>query len=587
MAEGAQIDAWLAAFDAALRAGDPARVAALFHAGAHWRDLLAFTWNIVTVDGPAGIAALLAGTLATTAPRDWRRTGPVEGDSAWIAFATTTGPGIGRITLRDGRADVLFTMLAEIAGHEEPRGPTRPLGTSHRATPGRQTWAEARARRRARLGAEDQPEVLIIGGGQGGLALAARLKALGVPALVVERNARAGDSWRNRYRTLVLHDPVWYDHLPYMPFPPHWPVFAPKDKIGDWLESYALALDLDLWTGTTATKARRDGDRWAVTVDRDGAPVTLRPAHLVVATGAYGPPRLPDWPGAGGFGGTLIHSAAYQDGRPWAGKRAVVVGAASSAHDIALDLWEAGAEVTLVQRSSSCVIRSETLMEMAFDLYSEGALARGIDTDRADLIAASTPYARFTDSQRALYARIRERDADFYHRLTASGFLLDWGEDDSGLMMKALRTGSGYYIDVGASDLIADGRIGLRAGQGVARISPTGAVLEDGTDLPADLIVACTGYQSMHRTLAGLISDEVAEAVGPVRGLGSGVAGDPGPWLGELRNMWKPLAIRNLWFHGGNLALSRFYSRVLALQLKARVLGLPTPVWGSPDQRGA
>jgi putative flavoprotein involved in K+ transport len=226
-------------------------------------------------------------------------------------------------------------------------------------------------------------------------------------------------------------------------------------------------------------------------------------------------------------------------------------------------------------------------MDLGFDIYSEEAVAKGIDVDRADLLSAATPFSRFAEGQKALYRRIRAQDADFYARLVASGMLLDFGEDDTGLMMKALRTASGYYIDVGASELIASGEVGVIAGQGVARVVPEGLVLDNGRTVAADVVVACTGYQSMHRTVAGIVSEEAAQAVGPCWGLGSGVRGDPGPWQGELRNMWKPTAIRNLWFHGGNLALSRFYSRFVALQLKARMVGLPVTVWGGPDQRGA
>ncbi len=589
MTPDAAVSAWLQDFGAALAAGDLPRAADLFEPGGFWRDLLAFTWNIRTLEGRAAIAATLAETLAHTRPAGWRTVGsaeaPAPGEAAaWIAFDTALARGRGRLHLRDGRARVLFTAIDDLIGHEEARGPRRPQGVVHGARRDRITWSDARAARRAALGRTMQPEVVIIGGGQGGLALGARLKALGVPALIVERNPRAGDSWRNRYRTLVLHDPVWYDHMPYIPFPDTWPVFTPKDRMGDWLEAYALALDLDLWTSTTALSARRDADRgrWAVTVERAGERLMLEPRELVFATGAYGPPREIDWPGAATFEGTILHSSAWTGAQGWAGRRAVVVGSASSAHDIAVDLWEAGAEVTMVQRSPTCVVRSETLMELGFSDYSEAALARGLTHEMADWLAAATPYALLAEGQRDLYARIRDRDAAFYRRLAAAGFALDFGPDGTGLFMKALRTAAGYYIDVGGSELIAQGKVRLVSGQGVRAIAPRAVVLDDGTALPADLIVACTGYRSMHETVAGIVSRVAADAVGPCWGLGSGVPGDPGPWQGELRNMWKPTAVDGLWFHGGNLALSRFYSRFVALQLKARTAGLPTPVSGRP-----
>ena len=571
------VASWLSAFSQALAAQDHATATALFVPDGYWRDLLALTWTIQTSEGPDQIAALLAATVPVQQPRNLTP----DGDDGWFTFETTAGPALGRVTLRGGKCHTLFTCLQDLKGHEEPKGPRRPLGLTHRADPDRQTWSELRATEVARIGAPDQPYALIIGGGQGGLALGARLRALGVPFLIVEKNPRAGDSWRNRYRSLVLHDPVWYDHMPYLPFPDTWPVFTPKDKMGDWLQAYASVFELNLWTRSTVTQATHDpgAGRWTVTVDRDGQPVTLHPAQLVFATGAYGPPRPVDFPGSDSFAGPLLHSSAYADGRQYAGKRCVVIGAASSAHDVAVDLWEAGAEVTMVQRTPTTVVRSETLMELGFEIYSEAALAKGISVEKADLISASLPYGLFAAGQKTLYDTIRARDAAFYARLSASGFALDFGEDDSGLMMKALRTASGYYIDVGASDLIASGQIGVVSGDPVAEILPGAVRLHSGRDLPADVIIACTGYQSMNEAVAGIVSRQVADAVGPCWGLGSGVRGDPGPWQGELRNMWKPTAQDGLWFHGGNLALSRFYSRVVALQIKARFEGIPTPVY--------
>jgi len=578
-------ETWLNSFSARLAAGDAGGALDLFTDDCYWRDLLSFTWNIKTMEGRPAIAAMLAETLGRTAPGGWAIEGTPETNGniteAWLRFETASAWGTGRLRLRDGRCHTLLTAMRDLKGHEVPQGPSRPKGIEHKADRNRETWSEARARERAGLGQTEQPYCLIIGGGQGGLALGARLKQLGVPTLIVEKNARAGDSWRNRYRSLVLHDPVWYDHMPLLPFPDTWPVFTPKDKMGDWLEAYASLFELDLWTSTTCDSASYDTERglWDVKVNRDGRQTALTPRHLVFCTGGYGPPRHIYWPGAAAFSGIRMHSSAYKDGRAYAGKRCVVIGAASSAHDVAVDLWEAGAEVTMIQRTPTVVVRSETLMELGFDIYSEAALARGLTTEKADLIAAATPFALFTEAQINLYREIRARDAAFYERLAASGFAFDFGEDDSGLVVKALRTASGYYIDVGASELIMRGDITVISGDPVARLTRTGIGLESGRELDADVIIECTGYHTMQQAVAGIVSREVADAIGPCWGVGSGVRGDPGPWLGEIRNMWKPTAQDALWFHGGNLALSRFYSSFVAWQIKARMEGIGTEVY--------
>ncbi|WP_274627780.1 NAD(P)/FAD-dependent oxidoreductase [Arvimicrobium flavum] len=579
---------WLASFSHQIEAGDVAAVAGLFLDECYWRDLLAFSWNIKTVEGREGVREMLAATLASARPSGWAIEGEAAEENgtieAWFTFETSVAWGSGLMRLRNGKCRTLFTATTDLKGFEEKRGATRPLGVRHKADPARETWSEARQREQASLGSQEQPYVLVIGGGQGGIALGARLKQLGVPAIILEKNARAGDSWRNRYRTLVLHDPVWYDHLPYIPFPEHWPVFTPKDKMGDWLEMYARVMELNYWTQSTCTRASYDGKagEWTVEVDRGGEKVVLRPKHLVFATGAYGPPRLIDLPGSHRFKGKILHSSAYANGADFRGKKVAVIGAASSAHDVSVDLWESGAEVTMIQRSPTTVVKSATLMELAFDIYSEGAVARGITTDRADMIAASTPFALMPETQRPLYDEIRRRDADFYRQLESAGFAIDFGEDESGLMMKAYRTGSGYYIDVGASDLIIGGEIKVKSGASITGLTETGIAFDDGSEIEADVIIACTGYQSMHETVAGIVSREAADRIGPCWGLGSGVKGDPGPWKGEPRNMWKPTAHEALWFHGGNLALSRFYSKYVAMQLKARMEGISTPVYGEP-----
>ncbi len=197
----------------------------LFAPTCFWRDLVAFTWNITTAEGQDAVRARLTEVLDRVDPTGFRLTPGTEPtttrdvDDAWIEFETSVGRGRGHLRLRDGTAWTLLTTLYELTGHEERAGARRALGAEHGANKDRRTWLERREAEAAELGYTRQPYVLVIGGGQGGIALGARLRQLDVPTVVVDRHARPGDQWRSRYKSLCLHDPVWYDHLPYLPFP--------------------------------------------------------------------------------------------------------------------------------------------------------------------------------------------------------------------------------------------------------------------------------------------------------------------------------------------------------------------------------
>jgi putative flavoprotein involved in K+ transport len=579
----------LNALDRALSAGEVERAVDLFQADCYWRDLVAFTWNIKTMEGKDQIRDMLKARLADTSPSNWKIADGEDASEAdgitesWIQFETAVARGFGHLRLKGGQIWTLLTTMSELKGHEEPLGFDRPMGAKHGAEPNRKTWKEEREAEQAELGTSRQPYCVIIGGGQGGIALGARLRQLNVPTIIIEKNERPGDSWRRRYKSLCLHDPVWYDHLPYLAFPRNWPVFSPKDKIGDWLEMYTKVMELNYWSSTECKSASYDENsrEWTVVVRQGGKDIVLKPKQLVLATGMSAKANMPKFAGMDIFKGDQHHSSQHPGPDKYKNKKAVVIGSNNSAHDICAALWEAGADVTMVQRSSTHVVRSDSLMELGLSsLYSEQAVQSGMTTAKADLIFASLPYKILHQFQIPVYNAIRERDADFYRRLEQAGFLLDYGDDDSGLFMKYLRRGSGYYIDVGASELIANGSIKLKSGTKVERLNEHSVILSDGTELPADLVVYATGYGSMNGWAADLISKEVAEKVGKVWGLGSNTTKDPGPWEGEQRNMWKPTQQEALWFHGGNLHQSRHYSQFLSLQLKARLEGIPTPVYG-------
>ena len=581
----------LDSFGAALAAGDVDGAVGFFQEDCYWRDLVTFTWNLKTMEGRDQIRDMLKSQLQKVKPSHWAL---AEGEDAsesdgllegWITFETEAARGYGHIRLKGGKIWTLLTTMAELKGHEEKAGFTRPLGAKHGHGKDRKSWREEREEEAAELGFTRQPYTLIIGGGQGGIALAARLRQLGVPTIVVEKNERPGDSWRKRYKSLCLHDPVWYDHLPYIDFPKNWPVFAPKDKIGDWLEMYTKVMELNYWASTTAKSAKYDdkAKEWTVVVERGGKEITLKPKQLVLATGMSGKANWPKYKGQDIFRGEQQHSSTHPGPENYRGKKVVVIGSNNSAHDICAALWEGGADVTIVQRSSTHIVKSDTLMDIGLGaLYSEQAVQNGMTTRKADLIFASLPYRIMHEFQIPLYEQMRERDKDFYEALEKVGFMHDWGDDGSGLFMKYLRRGSGYYIDVGACDLVIDGSIKLKSGPGAAvqELTETGVKFVDGTELPADLVIYATGYGSMNGWAADLISQDVADKVGKVWGLGSNTTKDPGPWEGEQRNMWKPTQQEALWFHGGNLHQSRHYSQYLSLQLKARQEGIPTPVYG-------
>jgi putative flavoprotein involved in K+ transport len=573
---------WFRQFGEALDQRDAARAADLFLAEGWWRDLLAFTWDLRTFHGAQTIRAAFGETVGAVGPRDFRlepgREAVLTGSDvtrtveAFCRFETRLARGRGFIRLvpaENGgwKAWTLLTAMEELKGHEEQLAARRTKGVVHGEHKDRRNWLEQRLDETAFADAE--PQVLVVGGGQAGLTIAARLKQLGVPTLIIEKHDRIGDNWRSRYHSLVLHDPVWYDHMPYLPFPAHWPVFTPKDKLAAWFEGYVDALELNVWPKTTFVGGEYDeaAGRWTVRVRRkDGAGEcrerVLRPTHIVLATGMSGVPDIPVIPGANEFAGTIHHSGAHHGEEAVAGKRAIVVGCGNSAHDIAQSLVEHGANVMMVQRSSTYVLTSENGLKVLFaGTYEEG----GPPVDDADLIFASVPYLLLAVLHRQATAAIAELDRQLLNGLEQAGFKLDYGEDGSGIFLKYLRRGGGYYIDVGCASLIAEGRITIKQGVEIERFTPGGVVFTDGSTASADIVVLATGFKNMRESARALLGDRVADRCSPVWGLDE---------EGELRTMWRRSGHPGLWFMGGNLHQCRHYSKFLAFQIKGIEEGL-------------
>ncbi len=570
---------WLADLDGCVsrKVADPQL---LFLEECYWRDVLALTWRLQTLSGreaieerlfPALVAAEASGFALDPAgipPQAVTRVGR-QVVEAFFTFETRIGRCRGIVRLCPDsqgvqRAWTLSTELVEIKGHEEATGKRRPTGQSHSRDFRGPNWLDQR-RETAAFGDRD-PTALVVGCGQAGLSIAARLGQLGVDTLVIERNQRIGDNWRLRYHALTLHNQVQVNHLPYMPFPPNWPTYIPKDKLAGWFEGYAEAMELNVWTGTELTGGTYDQNagHWTVTLTgADGAERALRPRHLIMATGVSGIPLWPQIPGLDAFAGQVLHSSEYTDGEDWSGARAIVFGTGNSGHDIAQDLCSSGAQVTIVQRNPTLIVNIEPSAQLPYALYDEGPTL-----DQCDQIVVSMPVPLVRKAHQDFTRRAREIDKPLLDQLEHKGFRLDFGEDGTGWQFMYLTRGGGYCFNVGCSEMIADGRVGLAQCDQIETFDAKGAILMDGTKLPADLVILATGYRGQEALVAKLFGDDMAARVGPIWGFGDGE---------ELRSMYCRTSQPGLWFIAGSLAQCRINSKYLALQIKAIEEGLLGP----------
>jgi cation diffusion facilitator CzcD-associated flavoprotein CzcO len=568
-------ESWLVQFESAL--ANPCELQALFHGESYWRDVLALSWNIQTINGADAILQELKARSGSAAPQNFKidpdRAAPrrvtragTNSIETMFKFETADGRGSGIVRLTPDPADgnrlkawTLLTTLEELKGFEEELGVARPRGNAYSRDFRGPNWLDLR-KASAEYAGHD-PAVLVVGGGQSGLSIAARLKQLHVDSLIVDRGLRIGDNWRKRYHALTLHNQVQVNHLPYMLFPPNWPTYIPKDKLANWFEAYVESLELNYWTETEFEGGSYDEKqgRWSVTLRRAGVRRTMHPRHVVLATGVSGIPNLPDIAGLQDFAGKAAHSSQYDDGENWKGKRAIVIGTGNSGHDIAQDLYSSGAEVTIVQRSPTLIVSIEPSAQLVYAPYNEGTL------DDNDLIATSMPLALARKSHAMVTEQSKQLDKELLEGLARVGFKLDFGEDNTGWQFKYLTRGGGYYFNVGCSDLIVKGEIALKQFADIDTFAAAGAKMKNGETIPADLIVLATGYQRQEELVRKLFGEEVTRRVGTIWGFGDSQ---------ELRNMYVRTGQPGLWFIAGGLAQCRIGSKYLALQIKAIEEGL-------------
>jgi len=572
---------WIDEFNRALRTGDRDATLALFAADSHWRNICGITWSFATVSGNASIADAILTSAAEANACDFElfaerhppRLNTVAGEEvieAVLQFRSKAGSGIGVVRFKPAGAEPsgrpvawsLMTAIEQLDGHdytpvqdEEDQNHNRSTETGN--------WLDRRLQERNYDNKE--PDVLIIGGGHAGLTSAVELKQLGLDALVVDGMKRIGDNWRLRYHSLKLHNVTSVNHLPYMPFPKTFPRYIPKDKIANWLESYVEHMELNFWTETRFEGAEYDAksERWNARLRMpDGSVRVLFPAHIIMATSVSGTPKYPEIPTLDAFKGTVLHSSQLDDGSLWSGKKALVFGTGTSAHDIAQELHANGADVTMVQRSPTMVVN----VDPSAQLYDGTYLDLTKRTEDLDLFNSSFPMPIIKANHKLITARVREHDKPILDALEKKGFRLEFGEDDTGWPLKYRTRGGGYYFNAGCSDLIADGSIDLIQYHDIETFNAEGLQMKDGGSKSADLAVLATGYYPPAHDLPKYYGQDVADRVGTVWNVH--------PETQEINNMWVRTGQPGLWFTGGSFSQCRIYSKYLARQILGVELGL-------------
>ncbi|GAA6040485.1 hypothetical protein JCM8097_004573 [Rhodosporidiobolus ruineniae] len=571
--------AFLHSIQTAFNAKDADAIVKHFTADGWWRDILNIDFdfnslrtseikNHLTTFGIPDIQSL---TVVD------RHKAKINDGAGWLeAFTTFETPelrGRGFVRLKesapganDWKAFTFFTAAWEVKGHEDFAGPRRPIGAEHGLHTSSKNWLD---RRKEQIKFENEdPTVVVVGAGQNGLMVAQRLGQLGIKTLIIEKNPRIGDSWRRRYHTLCLHDPVWADHFAGMEFPKNWPIYTPKDKIANWMETYAESMELNIWLESTIERNPTydpQTKQWTVKVLRQNEPDrVMKVNHLVLASGFSGEPRIPSFP-KDEFKGYLVHSSQHggSHGQDWKGKKAVVIGCCNSGHDIAADFYEHGCDTTIVQRSHTYVMSSEHgIPGLLKGVYEEG----GPPVDDADLMLTSLPIDLLAEFHAEATKEIAKKDGPLLRDLEAAGFKLN--PYQNGLFIKYFRDGGGYYIDVGCSRLIADRKIKIKQGIEIEKLTEKGVLFKDGTEIEADLVVMATGYSSQRSTVRRVISDEVADKLGNVWGQDG---------QGEIPGVWRYSGQDRFWLMSGNLFQARCFSKHLSLQIHMIELGMREP----------
>ncbi|KAI5366639.1 putative FAD/NAD(P)-binding domain superfamily [Septoria linicola] len=553
-----------------------------------WRDSLAFTGTFRTFFGPEIVLrewnklgkVVEAGSFSITG--DSSRTMRLNPSTSWVqaafSFYTHDSPQAGRCSGTIGlvpaedssgkawRIWLLCTVLEQPDGFpdvdELVPGPTK--------MPGQAAFLAAAvdARTPAMTAEKADPiDCLVVGGGGGGLGMAGRLKALGLSYVVVDKHDEVGDVWsKHRYDSVRLHTSKQYNQLPGTPltFGPDEPYLLPGDRVSAGFKRYVDMFGISVLTSTVLEGAAYDDhdSLWLAQLRRqDGNAFEIKARHIVLAIGDMGVhAKVPEYRHRDIYKGDVVHAGSWQNATSWHGKRGIVIGSANSAHDIIADMAKAELEtITMVQRSETFVLPIATFSALVDPVYNTDT-----PIEKSDRALMSTPL---TVQRLAAMAGIRamaDLQSEKFDKLEARGLKTRRYGD---LWGQLYNSQGKHFFDIGAGDLIVDGTVDVKSDALPVAYTETGLLFDDGSRLDADVIAFATGYTSnFEASVRQIFGDKVGKKVRPFWGTDA---------EGEILGAWKPTGHRGLWYTGHGFGHTRYYSRFVALQIKADVLERP------------
>ncbi|KIW38510.1 uncharacterized protein PV06_09466 [Exophiala oligosperma] len=546
--------------------------------GAIWRDLYALTGLPRTLIGRDRLFTAWKDLNPVQRPADFSlipgsaRVMRLSTDIAWVSasftFSTSGTPEtlcsgtIGLIPDSDTKGTwkiwLLTTVLERLKDFTSPDSLPATLANGNIYTGDRS-------------GESEPYECVVIGAGFAGLCLSARLHALHVRYITLEKNERVGDNWRQRYESATFHTGRPMSDFPLGGvFTEDDPYYLNQKDLARGYETFAQKHHLNLQNNSTLRTASwdEDGKLWTLRILYGSRETEIQTRHFVLAIGGAGQtPKMPHLADKEKFKGTAVHSARYKSSKGFAGKKGVVVGTANTGHDVAEDMLAEGlSSVTMVQRGAT-----RTLMFIFFQQVNINVLFsqnKDMPIEVSDRGAMGLPNVIIRQMNRLGYKTLSSQEPNRYDALEKAGFRIDRNVDIWKILCGKQ---GGHYVDVGTSKKIGDGLIKIKNDSSLVYFDETGLAFSNGSRLDADLVVFCTGFENDVR-------EQAVSIVGPRTGelLDDYFDTDE---EGEIIGAWRPHRQQGIWYTGGGAHLGRFFSRFLALQIKADVVGTPLSVY--------